>query len=267
MKSGKLQARAVLSATPHPRSLLRYPGGKSRAVPEIMALIPPHIKRLASPFIGGGSVEIACAANGMEVFGYDVFEPLVNFWKQILRAPLEIKRQAEKYHPLSRAAFYALQADYQNIKTKGEKAAAFYVLNRSSFSGTTLSGGMSPDHPRFTKSSLDRLGKFRIQGLRVEKMDFRDSIAKHQRDFLYLDPPYLNGQKLYGMRGDTHHGFDHLALARLLKRRGGWILSYNDCACVRKLYDGYQILTPQWTYGMGGEKKSSEVLILSADLS
>ena len=64
-------------------SPLRYAGGKSLAVGLITEFLPKDVKRVVSPFIGGGSVEIAMAKElGLEVIGYDVFDLLVNYWQQ-----------------------------------------------------------------------------------------------------------------------------------------------------------------------------------------
>ncbi len=60
-----------------PKTPLRYPGGKSRAVKHILPLIPEDCEELCSPFLGGGSVELAVAGRGTPVHAYDVFEPLV----------------------------------------------------------------------------------------------------------------------------------------------------------------------------------------------
>jgi DNA adenine methylase len=147
-----------------------------------------------------------------------------------------------------------------------ERAAAFFVLNRSSFSGTTSSGGMSPGHPRFTQSAIDRLRTFHADNFHVECSDYRDVIPKHDDAFLYLDPPYMNGQALYGIKGDTHKGFDHRALADLLNKRERWIMSYNDSLEIRELYKEQPILSVEWIYGMSKNKQSNEILILSRDL-
>src|SRR6185437_11968954 len=105
---------------------------------------------------------------------------------------------------------------------KLERATLFYVLNRTSFSGSTLSGGMASggphDNPRFTKSSVDRIREFRIRNLTVNMRDFKESISKHKGTLLYLDPPYLIENKLYGRKGDLHRDFDHEGLARLLHK-------------------------------------------------
>jgi DNA adenine methylase len=188
-----------------PRSPLRYPGGKNRAIREICAFIPTSEKILCSPFIGGGSVELTCTVR-MEVRGYDIFSPLVDFWNILLQDANLLADKVTSYYPLSKERFYNLQKKYLNLDNTLERAAAFYVLNRSSFSGTTLSGGMSPNHPRFTLSAIERLRQFKIHNLKVEKADFQDSIINNPNAFLYLDPPYLNGQNLYGINFPRPYG-------------------------------------------------------------
>ena len=74
-----------------PKTPLRYPGGKSRAVETIM----PYIRNLdcgelCSPFLGGGSIELKCAEEGMVVHGYDLFQPLVWFWEALLSNPKKL---------------------------------------------------------------------------------------------------------------------------------------------------------------------------------
>ena len=247
------------------KSLLRYPGGKSRAVKQIVGLMPKGLDSLCSPFLGGGSVELACAASGVIVHGYDAFEPLVEFWQATLEDAFLLAAEVARHHPLSRTEFYSLQKRYFTIQERFERAAAFYALNRASFSGTTLSGGMSPGHPRFTESSIERLKTFTVSNFTVGLADFRESIPKHPEAFMYLDPPYANGEKLYGERGDMHEDFDHEALAGLLRNRDGWILSYNDCQFVRELYDQHPFVPVEWAYGIANKRASNEVIILSKD--
>ena len=249
------------------KSPLRYPGGKSRAVKHITGLIPSDLDELVSPFMGGGSVELACASRGTRVHGYDAFEPLVTFWQEALDDAPRLARQVYQYHPLSRAGFYALQKRYFNLTDRTDRAAAFFALNRSSYSGTTLSGGMSPGHPRFTDSAIERLAEFSLDGLTVELADFKDSLARHSTEFLYLDPPYANGAKLYGSGGDLHNGFDHEGLSEILRARPGWVLSYNDCQTVRDLYEGHRFIDLEWSYGMNNSRESNETLILSTDFA
>lgn len=249
------------------RSPLRYPGGKSRAVSAILSLIPPETTTLVSPFFGGGSVELACESFGMEVIGSDLFRPLVDFWQQVIADPAAVASAAEAHFPLEHDDFYRLQREFDAIEDPVLRAGAFYALNRSSFSGVTLSGGMSPGHPRFTTSSIERLRAFCTKRLSVHRLDFADAIRDAPKQcVVYCDPPYMiDSDNLYGNRGDLHKGFDHLALAEMLHERGNWILSYNDSAAVRELYAEYasKFVRPSWTYGMARDKRSRELLIVN----
>ena len=248
----------------YPKSPLRYPGGKARAVEIILRLIPGNIKELVSPFLGGGSVEIAAASLGVRVKGFDIFEPLVHFWQALKNDPEELVRRVRKYYPLPKEKFYELQK--ASIDDPMESGAVFYVLNRSSFSGATLSGGMGPGHLRFTESSISYLSQFKAPSLSVDFGDFHEVIPASNA-FMYLDPPYLIRDSLYGRKGDTHKGFDHAGLCELLKKREAWILSYNNCPEIMEMYSGHQMIVPEWAYGMANDKKSRELLILSKDIS
>lgn len=247
------------------RSPLRYPGGKTRGVEFITQFFPKNLDKLLSPFLGGGSIELSVAAKGTIVYGYDIFSPLVEFWQCLLKQPNQLADKVEEYYPLQKNKFYELQNTQSKFKTKLERAAVYYVLNRSSFSGSTLSGGMSPEHPRFTITSIERLRDYLNPNLKVNKADFKLSLAMHPYTFAYLDPPYLIKNSLYGKNGNAHKDFDHYGLAEIIKKRDHWILSYNDCEEIRSIYSGYHILTPNWKYGMSNDKMSKEVLIFSKD--
>ncbi len=252
------------------KSVLRYPGGKTRAVPVLEQYLPSDLQEMVSPFFGGGSFEFACASRGIRVFGSDIFQPLVNFWSYLFDDADVLADRVNAHHPLTHSKFYSLQKRFMSLKDPLERAAVFFVLNRSSYSGTTLSGGMSPSHPRFTKSAIRRLRKFYAPGVSIEHMDFEEAFDNYPDAYMYLDPPYLINQALYGHRGNTHNGFDHERLCELLhKRKSGWMLSYNDSSQIREMYSNFRIEVPKWSYGMANVKsnhvkRSSELLILAA---
>ena len=249
------------------RSPLRYPGGKTRAVSIIKQYLPSGISALASPFLGGASVELACAAEGIQVFGSDAFQPLANFWHWALTDAPALAFRAAGYLPLSRDDFYMMQRQLGEMPNGLERAAWFYVLNRSSFSGTTLSGGMSPGHPRFTETAVKRLRQFYNPNISVWCLDYEQALSGLRSGvFVYCDPPYdlEAGSGLYGTGGDMHCAFDHDRLAEVLRERDGWVLSYNDTERIRRLYTDYRIVVPDWKYGMSRDKKSREVLIINS---
>jgi DNA adenine methylase len=253
------------------KSPLRYPGGKSRAVKHILPLFPAGVSKVVSPFMGGGSVEINLANQGINVFAYDKFSPLIFCWQLINYAPVEFASVIKKNYPLTKASFYREQKRYCSLleadnfmEVRLELALWFFILNRSSFNGTTLSGGCSNPSKRFTQSSIDRVRNWqKLDNLKVGYADFKESLNAHRDAFIFADPPYLIKSNLYGINGSHHKNFDHQGLFDLLNKRDGWILCYNDCSTIRELYKGFKTVEPEWSYGMGKNKKSRELLILN----
>ena len=252
------------------RSPLRYPGGKSRGIKHLVPMIEKvGAREVIAPFFGGGSIEIACAKRGIRVWGYDGFKPVVVFWQALLKRREALVEAVESLYPLQdKKTFKALQKQLrEGIDDPTNEAAAYFVVNRCSFNGTTLSGGFSKQaaEGRFTKSSIDRLRKFECPNLTVRWADFTGSLRVHPKEkFVYADPPYMiNSQNLYGTQGDMHKDFDHVALYELLCERPSWMLSYNNCEEVRELYKGYKFYYPDWKYGMSEDKNSKEILIVS----
>ena len=128
-------------------------------------------------------------------------------------------------------------------------------------------------NPRFDKKSVQRLRQFSGRNITVSKIDFRKSIPKHKNSLIYADPPYyIEKNKFYGNMGDMQFKQkDHEELAKILKRRKHWILSYNNSKLVRELYSDFRIKKVRWAYGMTGTKArgkqdSSELLVLSDDI-
>jgi DNA adenine methylase len=106
-----------------------------------------------------------------------------------------------------------------------ETAAAFFILNRMTFSGTSESGGYSEQafQGRFTESSIHRLRAFAevIKGTKITNDDFQKVVEQEGKNvFLFLDPPYYSATKsaLYGKNGNLHKHFDHVRFAETMKQ-------------------------------------------------
>jgi len=267
------------------KSPLRYPGGKSRAVTTLMEFIPEDCGELCSPFLGGGSFELALSEKGITVHAYDGFKPIVWFWQALLKDAERLADVADSYRRLKTYTYKDEKLRRRGLPKKDferfreevrfalrknhpltfEAAAKVYAINRSSFSGATFAGGFSEraSYARFTDRRLAELRKFKVGSFTVKHADFKDSLKRHDC-YYYLDPPYfLSGvrNKLYGDDGDMHELFPHLSLFSELRKRENWILSYNDCEEIRELYRDYKIHEAAWTYGMNKSKKSSEIII------
>lgn len=248
-------------------SPLRYAGGKSLAVGHIIENIPAHVRRLVSPFIGGGSVETACARElDMEVLGYDVFGILTNYWQYQIARPESLYKTLAQIAP-TRENYVRikneLRAHWLGQKFLGKKQLAIhYYFNHNLSYGPGFLGWMSKiyEEPERYFRMLEKARAFRPGNLRVECADFAESLARHPDDFLYCDPPYfLDGDSktfrgIYPQRNFPvhHNGFPHEKLRdMLLAHKGGWILSYNDCSAVREWYKDFRTIKVKWQYTLG----------------
>jgi DNA adenine methylase len=249
-------------------SPIRYAGGKTLAVGLIIDNFPDDIKKMASPFFGGGSVEIAASKLGLKVYGYEIFDLLVNYWDHQIKKPIELYNRLIKLKP-NREEFARvknkLKAHWKDktkvIENNFELASLFYFNQNTSY-GPHFLGWPSDIYLNEIKYHhiLKKVKEFNVTNLSVKCASFEKIIPKHKNDFLYCDPPYyLDGKSktfvgMYPHRNfPIHHkGFKHELLAELLKQhKSKFLLSYNDCPEIRKLYKGFNMKFPKWQYTFG----------------
>lgn len=259
-----------------PSSPIRYAGGKTLAVGHVVELLPDNVKRVISPFFGGGSIEIAMSKYlDLEVRGFEIFDILCNYWKYQIENPKLLYEELIKLKP-TKEQFEEIRKILVKVwKTKTGKAekdeeltldpltlAVYYVYNFNLSYGPGFMGWTSDIYLNENKYNrmIERIKDFDPKNLKVECADFQDVIKKYPNDFLYCDPPYFIGEDskmfkgIYPMRNiPVHHkGFKHEVLKDLLRNhKGGWILSYNDCPTIREWYKDFEIYSPSWQYTMG----------------
>lgn len=260
-------------------SPLRYPGGKTRASKIIDSAISQHFDMsrfdtVASPFFGGGSFEFYLQNKyDVALIVNDKFTPLYNFWKQVKSNKSILCEELRKIKSVSKEQFAAYRGTIMGLNDDVlQQSVQYFVINRCSFSGSTLSGGFSEESSikRFTPSSIDRIESLDFTHIEIYNKDFRDFIdglptTNTDKTLLFLDPPYYleSKSKLYGNNGDMHENFDHKLLFDVLRTKKNWVVTYNNCEYIRTLYKDYIILDVNWSYGMNTSKESSEIIIIS----
>ena len=256
---------------PKNKSPLRYPGGKTRAITILDQYLTQHYstrKTLLSPFFGGGSFELYLTTKGYQVRGNDLFKPLYTFWLSAKETPEDIKDAVESVMPITKEYFMELRTTIQTMTDPLEIAAAYYIINRCSFSGATFCGGFSKEAStgRLNESSLETLLNTNLENITFSNLDCKEFLTQNPETddtVIYADPPYYISSYIYGKDGDMHEGFDHVGFATTIKQRRDWMISYNDCPYIRDLYKDCRIEKVTWSYGMdNGKKGSSEILIL-----
>lgn len=260
---------------------LRYPGGKSKALKMILPLVP-KFKEFREPFLGGGSVFIALKQlyPQNKYWVNDLNNDLFCFWKVLRDNPDVLIEKIQKIKDTEQSGRVLHKRLIATIsKNDIEKAVRFFVLNRITFSGTIEAGGYSEGafNARFTQSSIDRLRDFVevMEKTKISDLDYEKIVNEPGDDvFIFLDPPYLTATKsrLYGKNGNLHTSFDHKRFADVMKKcKHKWMITYDDCDEVRKLFSFANIVGWELQYGMNNYKqdkaeKGKEIIITNYNL-
>lgn len=261
------------AVTPSTCSPLSYIGGKEKLWKVARRLLPKDITELASPFLGGGALELEIAASGIQVYAGDLLWPLTNFWKHILKDARSLARSVHDVFPLSWDEVRALyppngdknwdRAGFTHLETDYEKAYHFWIMNKLSWSGKSMISFGYPGDPVSKSYFGDRWYDWKNPNLHVEHMHWMATLEAYPHCFLYLDPPYVEKEEYYGLQ-HTDRTFDHEGLRNALRdRKTGWMLSYGDHPYVHELYKDFIIMRPpKWFYSTS-MKMSAELLILN----
>lgn len=248
-------------------SPLRYPGGKSRVAIKLYELFPENIGDYREPFVGGASVfmcfrqkrpTIPCWIN-------DLYTPLYEFWLECQTRPKDLVdtvRQWKQNFTRGRG-LYTYVLDQSSSPKRLHRAAAFFVLNRITFSGLGKNGGYSESafEKRFTNSSIQRLQWVTtlFDLTLITNYGYQNVIfANGENVFLFLDPPYYSARKskLYGVNGELHKNFDHQVFASLMRQvKHKWLITYDDCDYIKNLFSFANIRGWDTTYGMRSVNK------------
>ena len=260
------------------KSPLRYPGGKSRALKQILPHVPVNMSEFREPFVGGGSVFFAIRSllqNRIKSYWInDLNYDLYCFWKQVRdNAPDLIAALIETHTTTrdGRALFEKLTKSKDKLNQNRDllcefqRAVRFFVLNRITFSGVVDSGGYSQSayEKRFTSSSIERVKNIvpYLSEVKITNRDYTEALFAEGEDvFIFLDPPYWKAteSRLYGVRGELHAAFDHGQFAKNMRKcPHKWLITYDDSPVIRDLFSFAEI--QEWTlqYGMNNYRQAS----------
>jgi len=265
---------------------LRYPGGKSRACVKMDQYFPDlrEYAEFREPFLGGGSVAIHVSKKypHLKITVNDLYEPLINFWTQLQQFGGDLTEKIRNYkstHPEPVSAKELFLECKNRINDKSldciERAAAFYIVNKCSFSGLTESSSFSQQasNSNFSMRGIEKLSGYSdiISNWHINQYSyeycFRTDI--HDDLFMYLDPPYDIKDNLYGKKGDMHKGFDHDKFAEdCSQSQVHQLISYNSDQLVKDRFKDWNVGEFDLTYTMRSvgdymrEQKTRKELLL-----
>jgi len=272
---------------------LRYPGGKSRACTKMGQFFPDlrEYVEYREPFLGGGSVAIHVSKlyPHLKITVNDLYEPLINFWSNLqmfgteLYTELKNLKIAHCNQDSARCLFDVMKETINDReKTDLERAVAFYVVNKCSFSGLTESSSFSAQasDSNFSMRGIEKLLGYQeiISNWHINQYSyeycFRTDI--HDGLFMYLDPPYDIKDNLYGKKGAIHKSFDHDKFASDCDEHNHikMLISYNSDQLVKDRFKNWNAGEFNLTYTMrsvgdymGDQQKRKELLLFNYKLS
>jgi DNA adenine methylase len=248
---------------------LRYPGGKSRACTKMGQFFPDlrEYVEFREPFLGGGSVAIHVSKlyPHLKITVNDLYEPLINFWMNLQMFGDELTKELKglkvtNCNQDSARCLFAEMKDVINDSTQSnlDRAVAFYVVNKCSFSGLTESSSFSAQasDSNFSMRGIEKLPEYseiishwHINSYSYEYC-FRTDV--HEGLFMYLDPPYDIKDNLYGRKGSMHKSFDHDKFAADCDEHNNinMLISYNSDQLVKDRFKNWSASEFKLTYTM-----------------
>ena len=252
---------------------LRYPGGKSRAVPKLCQWLPAEITEYREPFLGGGSMAIEMTKRypDLPIWVNDLYKPLYLFWLALRDDGdylYDQLIQLKQRHPDQRSAKQLFLDAKEKVNDDDfsykDKAVAFYIINKCSFSGLTESSSFSPQasDSNFSIRGINNLKDYSklIKNWKITNLDYADlvedclghgEIKCDDNTFIYVDPPYNVKDNLYGHKGEMHKGFDHDRFADIMDdTMGNVMISYNNHPDIIHRYEEWYQYDFAHTYTM-----------------
>ena len=270
---------------------LRYPGGKSRACTKMDQYFPDlrDYVEFREPFLGGGSVAIHISKKypHLKITVNDLYEPLVNFWLQLQESGKELEENIKNYkstHPEPISARELFNESKERVNDQKfdslERASAFYIVNKCSFSGLTESSSFSQQASisNFSMRGIEKLSGYSelITNWNITNNTYEDLIENdiHDNIFMYLDPPYDIKDNLYGKKGEMHKSFDHDKFAENCDQSNiNMLVSYNSNQLVKDRFKNWTAAEFDLTYTMRSvgeymrdQQKRKELLLLNYEL-
>jgi DNA adenine methylase len=241
---------------------LKWAGGKSKLIDDILPQLPARMHHYYEPFLGGGAVffALARAKRFRRATLSDVNPDLVQLY-QCVRD--EVEELIEALQPLSLGndaeTFYAVRAQDPETLDSAERAARFVFLNKTCFNGlyrVNRRGRFNVPFGRYARPKVLDPARLRacaraLDGVEILCRDFEPSLrAARHGDGVYLDPPYvpLSATASFTSYAKGPFGPDEQerlcrAFIAALHRGAQGVLSNSDTPRTRALYADLQIRT------------------------
>lgn len=236
-----------------PRPFVKWVGGKTQLVNELLKRTPPFFKKYYEPFVGGGAFFFALHRDrGIKrAHLADLNLELMDTYKAIRDDVVKLVELLAGY-PHDKNFFYEIRAQNPENMTPIERAARMIYLNKTCYNGLyrvnrkgqfNVPFGSYKSPKICDEKNLLAVSKT-LRNVEFECAVFDDILKKVQKDDLvYFDPPYEPISKTANFTSYQQGGFTQDSQERLrdvchklTRRKVKFILSNSSANLIRELY-------------------------------
>ena len=224
-RSSEIEGAQAVNMT---RPLLKWAGGKTQLLGEILPKMPKKYGRFIEPFFGGGAVFFAVRPAGGIIA--DSNPELVNLYRSVAADVDGVMEQLRRYEN-TEEVFYAVRALDSAKLSNVEAAARTIFLNRTCFNGlyrVNKSGKFNVPfgrykNPKIIDEDALKAASALLKNTTIICGDYKTVLKENAKtgDFIFLDPPYLPVSEYADFKRYTKEQFyeeDHVELAEEVKR-------------------------------------------------
>ena len=236
--------------------VLKWAGGKTHLLAQILDRLPPRAETYFEPFVGGGAVFFALAR--ADRFRHAVIadqnSDLVEVYTAI-RDDVDAVIRALRRYRYDEEVYYRVRAT--RPRKPAQRAARLIFLNRTGYNGLYRVNSRGEfnvpfgrhKNPRICDEDNLRSAAQALQRVEIQSADF-EAVCSNARagDAVYLDPPYLPVSSTSSFAAYDRHPFglaEHQRLARVfhdLADRGvDAVLSNSLTPDTRRLYQPWRL--------------------------
>ena len=263
---------------PVAKPILKWAGGKTQMLGELIPRVPKTYGRYIEPFFGGGALFFSLKPENAIIA--DSNPELINMYLQVAHHVDDVIECLQKYENTSEMFYEVRSLDWQTLP-KAEAAARTIYLNKTCFNGlyrVNSSGQFNTPFGKYKNPKICDIDTLRLASEALRKADILCGdyilVLEHYAqpgDFVFLDPPYLPISENSDFKRYTKEQFyedDHIELAKMigiLHERGCYvILTNSNHPLVHQLYEQYKIEvihTKRHISCHGDTRKGEDVLV------
>ncbi|RMG43212.1 MAG: DNA adenine methylase [Candidatus Dadabacteria bacterium] len=240
------------------KPFIKWAGGKSQLLEELINRVPKHFNRYFEPFLGGGALFFALRPVIAHLS--DINPELINVY-QVVRDNPDLLIEELSKHKYEKIYYYKIRNvdryETFNNWSNTKRAARLIYLNKTCFNGLYRVNSRGEFNVPFGRHKNPTICDTEnliacselLQSAEISVKSFELAVKDARADdFVYFDPPYAPLNKTSNFTGYSKNGFDEAMQVKLketcveLNRKGvKFMLSNSSAAIVLELYKDFNV--------------------------